>query len=149
MRGTIQKSMIAATALLVIAGTTMALPNAANARWGGRVAEVGMAEAGMAAGVAVVGAGAVSASASEPGCSSPLLLVLPTTVGTATTTPIPMATRPHTAMALTATDIAAHTMATAAITRAIVTPGITPNVAITIGMVLTTPIVATPIADDR
>ena len=35
MRGTIRKSMIAATALLVIAGTTMALPNAANARWGG------------------------------------------------------------------------------------------------------------------
>ena len=35
MRGTIRKSMIAATALLVIAGTTMALPNAASARWGG------------------------------------------------------------------------------------------------------------------
>ena len=61
----------------------------------------------------------------------------------------PMATRPHTAMALMATDIAAHTMATAAITRAIVTQGITPIVAITIGMVPTTPIVATPIADGR
>lgn len=35
MRGTIRKSVMAATALLVIAGTTMALPNAANARWGG------------------------------------------------------------------------------------------------------------------
>ena len=109
-----------------------------------------MAEAGMAVGVAVVGAGAVSASASEPGCSSPLLLVLPTTVDTATTmTLTPMATRRHTAMALMATDIAAHTMATAAITRAIVTQGITPIVAITIGMVPTTPIVATPIADGR
>jgi len=66
------------------------------------------------AGVAVVGAGAVLASASEPGCFSPLLLVLPTTVVTATTmTLTDMVTGPHTAMALMATDIGAHTMATA------------------------------------
>ena len=60
-----------------------------------------------------------------------------------------MATRRHTAMALTATDIAAHTMATAAITRAIVTQGITPIVAITIAMVATTHIVGTPTAENR
>jgi hypothetical protein len=42
-----------------------------------------------------------------------------------------------------ATDIVAHTMAMAAITRAIVTQGITPILAITIGAVPTTPIVAT------
>ena len=146
MRG-IRKSVMAATALLVIAGTTMAISNAANARWGGGWHGGGWHGGGWRGGG--WGWGGVGL-ASEPGCSSPLLLVLPTTVDTATTVALtPMATRRHTAMALMATDIAAHTMATAAITRAIVTQGITPIVAITIGMVPPIPIVATPIADGR
>ena len=104
-----------------------------------------MAEVGMAAGVVLVGA--VSASASELDCFSPLL-VLPITADTVTTMiHTPMATHPHTAMALMAMDIGAHTMATAAITPAIVTQDITPIVAITIAMARTTPIVATHIAE--
>jgi len=102
------------------------------------MAGLGMAEVGMAAGVAVVGAGAVSAS--ELDCFSPLL-VRPITADT------PTATHPHTAMALMAMDIGAHTMATAAITPAIVTQDITPIVAITIAMAGTSPIVATHIAE--
>jgi hypothetical protein len=35
MRGTIRKSVIAATAVLALAATTVAFPDAANARWGG------------------------------------------------------------------------------------------------------------------
>ena len=35
MRGTLRKSVMAATALLIVAGTTVAVPNSASARWGG------------------------------------------------------------------------------------------------------------------
>ena len=35
MRGRLRKSMIAAMALLIVAGTTVAVPNSASARWGG------------------------------------------------------------------------------------------------------------------
>jgi len=35
MRGTLRKSVIAATAVLALAGATTAFPDAANARWGG------------------------------------------------------------------------------------------------------------------
>ncbi|MFZ1212812.1 MAG: hypothetical protein WAO13_05395 [Pseudolabrys sp.] len=34
MRGTLRKSVMAATALLIVAGTTVAVPNSASARWG-------------------------------------------------------------------------------------------------------------------
>jgi hypothetical protein len=35
MRGTLRKSVMAATALLIVAGTMVAVPNSASARWGG------------------------------------------------------------------------------------------------------------------
>ena len=145
MRGRLRKSMIAAMALLIVAGTTVAVPNSASARWGGGWHGGGWHGGGWRGG----GWGwAVSALALEPACSSLLLLVLLTTAATATTTHTTMATGLLTAMALMGTGTVAPTMVIVATTRAIGTQVITPIVVITIDMVAPIRIVGTPTVEN-
>ena len=134
---------MAAMALLIVAGTTVAVPNSASARWGGGWHGGGWHGGGWRGGG--LGAGAVSALASAPACSLLLLLVLLTTAATL-----------HPYSRLRAClgygpygyGYRRTTMAMAATARAIGTQVLTPIVVITIDMVATTPIVGTPTVEN-
>ena len=149
MRGTLRKSVMAATALLIVAGTTVAVPNSASARWGGGWHGGGWHGGGWRGGG--WGGGGWAGAEFGLGIGTGLLLAAalhaPYYGGSAT--PLLLRLRPCLRLWPLWLWVPSRLLWLWRLLPALSVRGFTPIVVITIGMVVTTQIVGTPTVENR